>query len=71
MEAGLREGEDEDQTAEQAVEDADYADDLDGGVVAPVDIRDVCVNADLLMPSKTMVKSMKISMLRRNKKNQK
>jgi hypothetical protein len=38
MSDGLRKGKDEDETAEEAVEDADDSDDLKRRVVAPINV---------------------------------
>jgi hypothetical protein len=57
----VREGKDEDETAEEAVDDADDPDDFEWRVVRPVYVRDVCVAGRVLMDSKMIVKTMNVS----------
>lgn len=57
----VREGKDEDEAAEEAVDDADDPDDFEWRVIRPVHVGDVCVAGKVLMDSKIIVKTINVS----------
>lgn len=67
----VREGEEEDEAAEKGKNNARHPHDFEGVEGVPVELNDVWVGGTVLTTSKAMVKSMKLSMRTRKRKNQK